>query len=86
MSQFTKSLHEKHGHPFHPWKNEDEFWLADFMFTKAKMSMTVSDNLLGGIRYGQIKMRGCDLSHPTYKHLMDQLDKEQFVTVSVVYF
>ena len=50
--EIQKGLHEKHGHPFHLWKNEDEFWLANFMFTKAKMSMTVSDNLLDGIRCG----------------------------------
>jgi len=84
--EIQKDLHKKHGHPFYPWKNEDELWLADFMFMKAKMSISVSDKLLDGIRCGRMKMRCGDLSYSGNKHLMEQLDKAQFITVSLAYF
>src|SRR5271157_276870 len=52
--EIQKDLHEEHGHPFHLWKNEDELWLANFIFMKAKMSISVCDNLLDRIRCGRM--------------------------------
>jgi hypothetical protein len=78
-----ESLHIKHGHPFHPWANEDEIWLADFIFTKARMSMSITDDLLNGFKCGRINMQGCSPLYRTNKQLMEQLDEAEFVTVCI---
>ncbi|RUS22286.1 hypothetical protein BC937DRAFT_89798 [Endogone sp. FLAS-F59071] len=43
--------------------NEDEFWLAYFIFIKAKISVSTSNSLLKGFKNGQIAMRAGFLPH-----------------------
>ena len=78
-------LHLQHGHPFHPWRNEDKLWLADFIFRKAGMSSSVTNNLLDGFRDGWIKMDQGELSLKANKQLMKQLDRAEFISVSFLF-
>lgn len=80
-----RSLHIKYGHPFYPWATEDEFWLADFIYIKAKMSRSISDSLLKEVRSGRVKIRDANLSDYTSKQLANQLDKAPFITVCIWY-
>ena len=46
--EVQRSLHIQHRHLFSPWANQDEIWLADLIFTKARMSMSITNDLLNG--------------------------------------
>ena len=80
MFEIQNNLREEHGHPFSPWANEDEFWLAYVIFMKAKISMSACNDLLDGFRAGQISMRG-DLSFYTNQKMLKIIDQAKFVTV-----
>jgi hypothetical protein len=78
--EVQKNLQIKHGHPFFPWANEDEFWLAYFMFVKARMSISTSNSLLDGFKNGRITMQS-GLSYHTNRKMLELIDKAQFITV-----
>jgi len=78
--EIQNKLREEYGHPFSPWANEDEFWLAYVMFVKAKMSMSACNDLLDGFRAGRISMRG-SLSFYTNQKMLKIIDQAKFVTV-----
>src|SRR3954462_1326657 len=80
--EIQKNLHVQHGHPFSPWSNEDEFWLAYLMVVKAKISMSACNDLLDGFRNGRISMRS-GLSFHTNRKMLELIDQAKFITVLV---
>ena len=78
--EIQNNLREEHGHPFSPWANEDEFWLAYIIFIKAKISMSACNDLLDGFRAGRILMRG-SLSFYTNQKMLKIIDQAKFVMI-----
>lgn len=76
-----KELHRQYKHPYYPWSNKDEFWLADFIFLKSNMSMKASDYLLEGFRCQRISMPG--LSFSTSRHMLKTNDQAPFIHVFI---
>src|SRR3954447_22189776 len=81
--EIQNNLRVEYRHPFSPWENEDEFWLAYVMFVKAKISMSACNDLLAGFRAGRISMRG-SLSFYTNQKMLKIIDQAKFVTVFVI--
>ena len=79
--EIQRNLQTILGHPFSPWSNEDEFWLTHFIFIKAKMTVSSSNELLNSFKSGRINMHN-DLSCSSYKRMMELIDQAKFSTVS----
>ena len=56
--KIQKEDHRRLGHPYHPWSSENELWLSNFIFFKAKMSVGVADVMMRGIRDGRLRIDG----------------------------
>jgi len=54
--------HRRFGHPYHPWCSENELWLSNFIFFKAKMSISMADVMMEGIRDGRLRIDGLNIS------------------------
>ena len=80
--EIQNSLRIKDGHPFSPWVNEDEFWLAYVMFVKAGIFLSACSDLLDGFRNGRISMRG-GLSYNTTGKMLKLIDNAKFFTVLI---
>jgi len=82
--EIQENLQMKHGHPFSPWANEDDFWLSYHIIVKARMSMSTSSDLLNSFKNGRISMRG-SLSYHTNKKMLELIDKAEYITVTIYY-
>ncbi len=44
--KIQKQDHRRLGHPYQPWSSENELWVSNFIFFKAKMSVGVADVMM----------------------------------------
>lgn len=77
--------HRRLGHPYYPWSSENELWLSNFIFFKAKMTIGVADTMIGGIRDGRLRMDG--LATTRARKMLSIIDDGvKFVPVSLIAF
>ena len=77
--------HRRLGHPYHPWSSENELWLSNFIFFKAKMTIGTADVMMSGIKDGRLSIDGLAITRAR-KMLSIIDDGAKYMPVSSVIF
>jgi hypothetical protein len=73
--------HMENGHPFYPWKNENELWISSLIYTEMKVSEAAANKLLKGVSDGKLKIDGVRID--TMKQIHSILDAAEYVPVCI---
>jgi hypothetical protein len=77
--KIQKQDHMRLGHPYHPWSSENELWLSDFIFFKARMSIAVAEKMMEGIRDRRLRIDGLNTTRAHM--LLSIMDDAQYAPV-----
>jgi hypothetical protein len=58
----------------HPWKHSGEIWLTDLLFRRAKISSSITNELLGAFANGRISIIDGPLQFSNSKEMIKLLD------------
>jgi hypothetical protein len=73
--------HMESGHPFYPWKNENELWISNLIYAEMQLSEAAADKLLKGVRDGKLKIEGVPIDSMRQIHKI--IDMADYIPVCI---